>query len=335
MKKHRQVWVLTACMVLLLVSILFSLMAGSYRMTWEELLRTFLGSGDRLQNFTVFQVRLPRIFLALAVGSALGMSGGVLQGITRNPLAEPGMVGINAGSALFVVLWISGGSGAYYTALSPSSALLIPGIAMAGGVASVFFIYLAAYKKGIQPMRFILMGIGVNAGISAVISFYQLNMSKGDYSQVLTWTNGSLWGSSWNYILSVTPLIVLLMAFTWLRGRTLDALALGDELAAGIGVGVQREIICFLAVSSFLAALATSVAGNIAFLGLLGPQIARKLVGCVHRHMLPVAAGISAVILVLADTAARNLFSPVEIPVGIVVSILGVPYFIYLMLREK
>lgn len=327
--------VIAVSILCLLGAVLISLMLGSYQMSPAEIVKTFLGGGTKLQEFTIYQIRLPRTVLAVIVASALGVSGGVLQGITRNPLSEPGMIGINAGAALFVVLWISSGTTAYYSALSVSSVLLMPVVAMAGSFLSVLFIYFFSFKRGIRPVRFILTGIGVNAGISAVIAFYQLNMSKGDYNQVLTWTNGSLWGSSWNYIILTFPAIALLILIVILRSQTLDVLALGDELASGVGVSIQKEMIFFLIAAALLAALATSVAGNIAFLGLLGPQIAKRITGPKHRRMLPLAACISAVILVLSDAAARNLFSPIEIPVGIIVSILGVPYFIYLMLKEK
>lgn len=323
------------CILLLLATVMLSLMLGSYSMSPREVIQTILGNGNKLQNFTIFQVRLPRITLAIIVASALGVSGSILQTITRNPLAEPGLIGINAGAALFVVLWISSGTTAYYSALSLSTIIWMPIVAIIGSLLSVLVICLFAYKKGIQPVRFLLTGVGVNAGITAIISFYQLNMSKGDYNQVLTWTNGSLWGSSWNYILLTFPLITILVLVVLTRSKTLDVLGLGDELAFGLGVPVQKEMLFFLVCSALLSALATSVAGNIAFLGLLGPQIAKRIVGPVHRTMLPFAAGISAIILILADTAARNLFSPLEIPVGIVVSILGVPYFIYLMLKGK
>lgn len=335
MKPHKNTRIGIICIVLLFVTVMASLMLGSYSMTPEEVIQTLLGHGTKLQNFTIFQVRLPRITLAIIVASALGISGGILQGITRNPLAEPGMIGINAGAALFVVFWISSGTTAYYSALSLSTIIFMPVVAITGSLLSVLFISLFSYKKGIRPVRFLLTGVGVNAGITAIISFYQLNMSKGDYNQVLTWTSGSLWGSNWNYILLTFPLIIILILLVLIRSKTLDVLGLGDELAFGLGVCVQKEMLFFLVCSAFLSAIATSVAGNIAFLGLLGPQIAKRIVGPVHRTMLPLAAGISAIILILADTAARNLFSPLEIPVGIVVSILGVPYFIYLMLKGK
>lgn len=323
------------CLALLLTAIILALMVGSYAMSPMQVIHTLFGNGSKLQVFTIFQIRLPRIVLAVIVASALGVSGGILQGITRNPLAEPGMIGINAGAALFVVLWISAGTSTYYSSFSTLTVLGMPLLAITGSLFSVTLIYLLAYRGGIRPVRFILTGIGVNGGILAIISFYQLNMSKGDYNQVLTWTNGSLWGSSWNYIVLTAPPVLLLIGIALFRSKTLDVLALGDELAAGVGVSVQRERLVFLILASALAALATSVAGSIAFLGLLGPQIAKRLTGPSHARLLPVAALVSSIILVTADILAKNLFSPLEIPVGIIVSIVGVPYFIYLMLKGK
>lgn len=335
MKKYKNSILIFFFILLLLGAAILSLATGSYRMTPIQVLNTFFGQGNKLQEFTIYDVRLPRTVLAIIVASALAVSGGILQSITRNPLAEPGIIGINAGSALFVILWISLGTSTYYSSLSVSTMIFIPVIAMTGALLTVLFIYLFSFKRGVRPIRFILTGAGINAGISAVISFYQLTMSKGDYNQVLTWTNGSLWGSNWEYIILTFPLITLLIALVLFRSRTLDVTGLGDELASGVGVNIQKEFIFFLILASFLAALATAVAGNIAFLGLLGPQIAKRLTGPIHRAMLPLAAVISSVILIVADTAARNLFAPIEIPVGIIVSILGVPYFIYLMIKTK
>ncbi|MDE6476304.1 MAG: iron ABC transporter permease [Erysipelotrichaceae bacterium] len=333
MKKSRNVFLFF--ILLLIVIGIVSIMIGSYHMSFHDILQTFLGKGDKLQEFTIYQSRLPRIMLAVLVGSALGVSGSILQSITRNPLAEPGVIGINAGAALFVVLWISASSSAYYSELPFAKVIFIPFIAMIGSLVSMLMIYLLANKKGLQPMRLLLCGIGVNAGIQAIITFYQLNMSKGDYNQVLTWTNGSLWGSSWQYVLLILPIIVILIFIAMMRSRILDVLGLGDELALSVGVAVKKERVFFFVLSTLLAAVATSVAGNIAFLALLGPQIAKKLVTNQYRYLIPLSAIISAIILLVADLFAKNLFSPIEIPVGIMVSILGVPYFLYLMLNRK
>lgn len=321
------------CVLLLLAAVALSIMTGSYSISPSDLLTTLLNKGSRAHTFAIFQIRLPRIVLALLVGSALGVSGTILQGITKNPLAEPGMIGINAGSALFVVLWISHGANAYSSSLSDGKVLLMPLLAIAGAFCTTAFLYGYSWRNGIRPIRFLLTGVGVNAGITAVISFYQLQMSRGDYNQVLMWTNGSLWGSSWRYILVSAPLILLLLVLVWTHSRTLDILSLGDEGAAALGVSTQRTRIWFLAAAAALAALATAVAGSIAFLGLLGPQIALRIAGVRHRLLLPLAALISSILLIIADMLARNLFSPLEIPVGILVSMIGIPYFIYLMMK--
>ena len=329
-KRHR---ILVLCVLLLLAAVALSIMTGSYSISPSDLLTTLLNKGSRTHTFAIFQIRLPRIVLAILVGSALGVSGTILQGITKNPLAEPGMIGINAGSALFVVLWISHGANAYSSSLSDGKVLLMPLLALAGAFCTTAFLYGYSWRNGIRPIRFLLTGVGVNAGITAVISFYQLQMSRGDYNQVLMWTNGSLWGSSWRYILVSAPLILLLLVLVWTHSRTLDILSLGDEGAAALGVSTQRTRIWFLAAAAALAALATAVAGSIAFLGLLGPQIALRIAGVRHRLLLPLAALISSMLLIIADMLARNLFSPWEIPVGILVSMIGIPYFIYLMMK--
>ena len=327
--------VLGGAVLVFALAFVVALMVGSYAMSPFDVLNTLAGNGNRLQNFAIFQTRLPRTVLAAVVGCALAFSGGILQGVTRNPLAEPGLIGVNAGAALFVVLWISLGTSAYYSSYSMFTVLGMPVVAVLGALFSTGIVYLLSYKRGLRPVRFILVGIGVNSGILAIVTFFQLAMSKGSYDQVLTWTNGSLWGSSWTYIALVTPLIALLVVVVMIKARALDALALGDELAGGIGVPVQRERTVFVILAALLAALATAVAGSIAFLGLLGPQVARRLIGTRHRLMLPLAALVSAVILIVADTVARNAFSPIEIPVGIIVSIIGVPYFVYLMIKER
>lgn len=329
-KRHR---ILVLCVLLLLAAVALSIMTGSYSISPSDLLTTLLNKGSRAHTFAIFQIRLPRIVLAILVGSALGVSGTILQGITKNPLAEPGMIGINAGSALFVVLWISHGANAYSSSLSDGKVLLMPLLAIAGAFCTTAFLYGYSWRNGIRPIRFLLTGVGVNVGITAVISFYQLQMSRGDYNQVLMWTNGSLWGSSWRYILVSAPLILLLLVLVWTHSRTLDILSLGDEGAAALGVSTQRTRIWFLAAAAALAALATAVAGSIAFLGLLGPQIALRIAGVRHRLLLPLAALISSILLIIADMLARNLFSPLEIPVGILVSMIGIPYFIYLMMK--
>ena len=324
MKKRFHI-VLIVTAFFLLAAVLISLIWGTYNIPVRDVLSTLMGQGSKLQNTAIFQLRLPRICVALFVGIALSTAGCVLQSVTRNPLAEPGMIGINAGAALAVVLFISMKSTSYYSALSASTIFLVPVFALAGSLLSSLLIYFLAYKKGISPNRLILTGIGVNAGINAFITLYQLNMSKGDYNQALTWISGSLWGSSWIYFVFLAPAVLLLTTMVLYKSRTLDVYSLGEETASGLGVSVQRESRILLLLAVALSALATSVAGNIAFLGLLGPHIARKLTGASHKRQIITGAMISATFIIIADSISRNLFSPLEVPVGITLCGVGVP----------
>ena len=333
--KNRVAYVFFLGFTVLLLAVLIALMSGSYSMTISEVLNTLSGNGTKAQNVVIFDLRLPRICVAVFVGIALSTAGCILQGVTKNPLAEPGMIGINAGAALAVVILISMKSSAYYNALSLSTIYLMPLVSFLGALLVSLLIYFLSYRKGVKPTRLILVGIGVNAGINAIITLYQLNMSKGDYNQALTWISGSLWGSSWIYFKILAPVVIFLFAIVYYKCKTLDVLALGDELATGLGVSVARETRVFLLFAVALSAIATSVAGNIAFLGLLGPHIGKRLVGPKHRKLIPIAALISSCLILIADTASRNLFTPLEIPVGITLSVIGVPYFIYLMMKEK
>lgn len=322
--------------IVLIACCFFSLRTGKYEIAIPDILRTLSGKGTRLQNTVIFSIRLPRILVGMFVGMSLSVSGCILQTVTRNELAEPGIIGLNAGSSLAVVLLISAGGTLYFEKVSTSKIFLMPFVSILGSLLAAVLIYGLAYKKKkVTPTRLILTGIGVNAGINAVITVYQLSMSQGDYNQALTWISGSLWGTNWSYFYFLAPITILFVFMTFYKSRILDVLDLGDELATGLGVAVEKERRLLLVYAVVLAAVATSVAGNIAFLGLLGPHIAKKLVGPVHARQIPVAAGISAIIIVVADVLSKNLFSPLELPVGIAISIIGVPYFIYLMLRTK
>nr|WP_307989665.1 iron ABC transporter permease [uncultured Niameybacter sp.] len=332
--KKRLVVVSSIISILFIAVFFLAISWGSNTIAIEDIIKTLFGGGTPLQSVTIWDIRLPRIMIAIIVAICLSVSGCILQSITKNELAEPGMIGINAGAAIGVVLLISYGQSTYYDKIGDLTLLVMPIVAIIGALLSGGLIYRLSYKKGVSPSRLILTGIGVNVGINAVISLYQLNMSKGDYNQVLTWISGSLWGSKWEFFFLITPLVALFLGLNIWKMKKLDVLNLGDEIATGLGVCVEKErkILFFYAIA--LAGLATSVAGNIAFLGLLGPHIAKRLVGPVHKRQIPVAALINCVIIILADSMSKNLFSPIEIPVGITIAIIGVPYFIYLMMKE-
>lgn len=327
--------IIISLLLLLMIAICLSLGWGSYQISFSQLVKVLLGQGTKMQNIAVFTLRMPRIVTALLVGSALAIAGGLLQGITKNDLADAGIIGINAGASLAAVMFIFAQGTLYYERIKTTSVLLLPLVAFMGAFLSTALIYLISSRKGIHPQRLLLTGIGVNIALNACITFLTFKGSAQDYQRVLVWTSGSLWGSGWIYALSILPIIVIVITLVMYRHKTLDILQLGDELATGLGVFVEKERKRMLCYVILLAGSATAVAGNISFLGLLGPHIAKSMVGTKHKCYMPVSMLLSMIIIVIADSVSRNLFSPLEIPVGITISLIGVPYFIYLMVKEK
>ncbi|MDD5879907.1 MAG: iron ABC transporter permease, partial [Clostridiales bacterium] len=210
----------------------------------------------------------------------------------------------------------------------------MPIVALTGAIFAASLIYILAWNKGIKSSRLLLIGIGVNIAFTSLLTIFQLKFTTQEFNRVMAWTSGSIWGSNWKYVMAILPFILILMSLTVYKSRYLDALNLGDEVATGLGVEVEKERRKLLIYAVVLSGVATSVAGSIGFLGLVAPHIARRLVGPKHIKLIPTAALIGTLILLVGDTISRNIIAPMEIPVGIVVAIIGVPYFIYLMLAE-
>ena len=335
MKKKRFKIVLIILLVLLVISFGVTLCWGTYKISPLEVIDTLLGNGTRIQNTAVLSIRLPRLLVGTFVAIALATAGAILQTITKNDLADTGIIGINAGSAVAAVLFITYQTADYYSELGEFSIYVLPIMAVIGAGISSFIIYMLSSRKGIRPKRFLLIGIGLNAGLNAFITFFTFRGGVGDYNKVLIWTSGSLWGSGWSYAKVIIPIVLFMFILVLLNHKKLDVLNFSDELAISLGLNLEKERKRFLIYAVILAGTATAFAGNIGFLGLISPHIAKKLVGPYHKNFIVISAIISVIIVILADAVSRNLFSPIEIPVGITVSIVGVPYFIYLMMKEK
>ncbi|MED1419683.1 iron ABC transporter permease [Bacillus smithii] len=333
-KRKRVIWITTVFIILILFTILISLQLGSFSIKPLEVVQTFLGQGTTKQEIVLFSMRLPRIVMAILVGTALAVSGAILQSITKNDLADPGIMGISSGAALAVVMYIYFMNGNVYDGVSNLTIWTMPVVAFFGSILGAVLIYLFAWKKGINPTRLILIGIGINSAFQALMIIFQLRFTTQEFNRVMVWISGSIWGTSWIYVITILPWIIVFLFFAIYKARFLDVFLLGDPLSIGLGVQVEkvRRILIFFAVA--LAGVATSVAGTISFLGLISPHIARKIVGPKHKLLLPVSALVGTLLLLISDTIARNIVAPAEIPVGIVVSIIGVPYFLYLMVKE-
>lgn len=332
-KKTRVVIVLLA--VLLVIACAITLCWGSYQVSVGDVVKTLFGNGTKMQNVAVLSIRLPRLLVGAFVGIALSTAGAILQTITKNDLADTGIIGINAGAAVAAVLFITYQTDSYYSELGSLSIFVLPFMAIVGATVAAFIVYMLSSRKGIRPKRLLLIGIGLNAGLNALISFVTFRGGVGDYNRVLIWTSGSLWGSGWNYVKVIVPIVVIMVSLVLLNHKKLDVLNLSDESALSLGLNLDKERKKFLSFAVILAGTATAFAGNIGFLGLIAPHMARKIVGPFHKHFVTVSAMISVTIILIADAVSRNLFSPLEIPVGITVSIFGVPYFIYLMMKES
>ena len=335
MKKNKFKIALTILLILLVISFAVTLCWGTYKVSVLDVIKTLLGNGTRLQNTAILSIRLPRLLVGVFVAIALSTAGAILQTITKNDLADTGIIGINAGAAVAAVIFITFQTGNYYAELGQFSIFVLPLMAIIGAAVSSFIIYMLSSRNGIRPKRLLLIGIGLNAGLNAFITFFTFRGGVGDYNRVLVWTSGSLWGSGWSYAKVIIPIVTLMFILVLLNYKKLDVLSLSDELAISLGLNIDRERKKFLSFAVILAGTATAFAGNIGFLGLISPHIARKLVGPYHKKFIVISAIISVIIVLLADAVSRNLFSPIEIPVGITVSIFGVPYFIYLMMKEK
>ncbi|HCQ5430847.1 TPA: iron ABC transporter permease [Clostridioides difficile] len=324
--------VISILMVLIFITFLLSLNMGSFSIEPMNVIKTFLWQGQRNHEIAIFKLRLPRIVIALLVGSALSTAGVILQGVTKNDLADSGILGINSGAALFVVVYIYLMNGNVYEGMSNLTVFTMPIVALIGALFGAFLIYSLAWKGGINSSRLLLIGIGVNIAFTSILTIFQLKFTTQEFNRVMAWTSGSIWGTSWKYVIAVLPFIVIFMGITIYKSKYIDVLNLGDEVSISLGVDVEKQRRRLIIYAVILSGVSTAVAGSISFLGLIAPHIGRKIIGPKHKRLIPVSALIGTLLLLIADTISRNLLAPIEIPVGIVVSIIGVPYFIYLML---
>jgi iron complex transport system permease protein len=231
-----------------------------------------------------------------------------------------------------VMLFVS-----FFPTTTAAPIFLLPVLALIGAGFAAFLIYVLSYKKGegILPTRMLLTGIGIAAGISSAMIVLTLRLSPEKYQFVATWLAGSIWGSNWKFVSALLPFMVVLVPLVLMKARVLNVLNLGDQTASGLGAPVERERLILLAAAVGLAGSCVSVSGGIGFVGLIGPHLARRLVGPKHQLLLPASALVGSLLVLIADTLGRVILQPSEIPAGILVAVLGAPYFLYLLSRTK
>lgn len=330
--RRKNFLIIATLIVLIVVTFVMSMNTGVIKLTPMEVIRTLFGQGDAQQQLILFQFRLPRIVIGVLVGMGLAIAGAVLQGISKNALADPGILGINAGAGLAVMLYIS-----FFPTTKSVPVYLLPILAFIGAGLTAVLIYSLSYKRheGITPMRLILTGVAVAAGISSAMIVLTLRLTPENYQFVATWLAGSIWGSNWRFVLSLLPWLLILFPFIYMKSRVLNILNLGEVTSIGLGASIEKERRWLLAASVGLAGASVSVSGGIGFVGLIAPHLARQLVGANHQFLLPTSALLGGFLVLLADTVGRSILEPSEIPAGIVVAVFGAPYFLFLLARLK
>ena len=296
---------------------------------WSSVLH-HLGLGDSplttLRDGIVWELRLPRVLTAAAVGAGLAISGAVMQALTRNPLADPYLLGLSSGASL----------GAVAVLLLGATVLLAPAAFIGALAALIATLFIARASGPLTPSRTVLAGVAVSSLAAALTSFVIFWTATGDsYREILGWLLGSLAGARWPAVAIALGAIVVVGIPLTAAARTLDAFAFGDTAAASLGVSVERTRWILLVATALLTGAMVSVSGSIGFVGLVLPHAVRLVVGAGHRALLPLSGLLGAVFLIWADTVARTLFDPRELPVGIVTAIVGVPLFVLLLLRRR
>lgn len=331
-RRTREAAILTSLAVLIVVIFIVSMNTGLMRLSPLDVLHTVLGEGTQQQKLILFDFRLPRIVISLLVGAGFAVSGCILQSLSRNALAEPSTLGINAGAGFAVIIFIS-----FVPATSAAPIFVLPLLALAGASLTAALIYFLSFRRedGLSPTRMILIGIAVGAGIYAFQLILSLRLDPQNYQFVAIWLAGKIWGGDWRFVLALTPWIAILLPFAFYKARVLNVLNLGDQTSAGLGMPVEKERILLLAAAVALSGSCVAVSGGIGFVGLIAPHLARRLVGPKHQVLLPACALIGALLLLTADTIGRWILQPAEIPTGIVVALIGAPYFLYLLAKSK
>ncbi|MGG2184797.1 iron ABC transporter permease [Bacillus altitudinis] len=333
MKEKRRALVVTAVLLCLSAAVvLYSLNTGTLKLSPLVVVKTLFGFGDFQSETVLFDYRLPRIVVTILAGIGLGIAGGILQSLSRNSLADPGIIGLNAGAAFGLIIFVT-----YFHVLEGNPSLLIPLFTFGGGLLAAAVIVLLAYDRheGLVPIRLILVGIAVAAGFSALTLYLSLKLDEDTYTFASRWLVGNVWGRDWIHVLALLPWIVCLVPLTLMQSSTLNALTLGDAVASSVGVRVERKRLFLLTLAVGLASASVSMTGGIGFIGLVAPHLARRLVGSLHQYFLPVSALLGLLILVSADTLGRSIFAPNAIPAGVVVAFIGAPYFLYLLTKTK
>ncbi|KZE53244.1 FecCD family ABC transporter permease [Rossellomorea marisflavi] len=320
-------------MVLTMLAVIISTGIGDMQIAPWKVVSVFFGGGSSIDQLVVTSFRLPRILIALLAGMALAVAGGILQGMIRNPLASPDIIGVTGGAGAAVVAFLTIFSNKDNTLMV--SIKWLPVAAFIGAAIIAFLVYFLAWKKGVSPVRLVLIGIGISALTQACTTLLMIMGPIYRASQANIWITGTVNGSDWQDVWILLPWSIIFIFLSFMITRQLNIQELGEEVATSAGANVQRQRFILLLMSTALVGGAVAFAGGIGFVGLMAPHMARRLVGSSFGALLPVAALIGGLLVMLADLIGRTLFLPLEVPAGVFTAAIGAPYFIYLLFKTR
>ncbi|MFC2948023.1 FecCD family ABC transporter permease [Virgibacillus sediminis] len=309
-----------------------SISLGDSTLSLGRVFPALFGFGAFKEEFILFSIRLPRTIILALAGMALAMSGALLQSVTRNDLADPGIIGINAGAGVGITCFYL-----FVQSDIQHYAYVLPIVAFISAIVTALCIYFFSYEKGkgIQPVKLVLVGVGFASALSGLMMLLISSAERSDVEFVSRWLAGNIWGTDWPFIMALLPWLLVCLPIIFYKANTLNILAMNEPSAIGLGVSLNKERFLLIIIAVALAAAAVSVTGGISFIGLMAPHIAKSLVGPRHQLFLPIALLMGMILLTAADTIGRNLLGSDTIPAGIVAAFIGAPYFIYLLRKSN
>ena len=310
--------------IVVLVAGLFTAMViGTAHTTFSDLCNVFINPQNTESYHILYHIRIPRVLTCMFAGINLALAGCILQGVLKNPLADPGIIGVSAGAGLAAMIVMI---------IFPQHTAIVPIVAFIGAMAATFILFMLAWENGIQPLKLILAGVAVSTffagGMTCLMVFFSDKIQG-----TVNWMAGGFAGASWQHVTMILPYTVIGLLGTTVGCRYLNALQLGDDVAKSLGTRVETARFLLVSLAALLAASAVSVAGMLTFVGLIVPHMMRLVIGSDFNYLLPSSAIFGAILLIAADTVARTAFQPIEVPVGVFMSFIGAPFFLYLLKR--
>lgn len=330
--KRRQWIALAVFSILLFLGCTWSITSGEYNIPVERFFKTLIGQGDAIDELILLDFRLPRMMITILAGAALSISGAIVQSVTKNPIAEPGILGINAGGGFAIALFIAIGK-----INADNFVYVLPLISILGGITAALIIFIFSFNKneGVTPASMVLIGVGLQTALygGSITIMSKFDDKQSDF--IAAWFAGNIWGDEWPFVIAFLPWVLIIIPYLLFKSNTLNIIHTGDNIARGLGVRLSRERLILFFIAVMLSSAAVAVAGSISFIGLMDPHIAKRIVGPRHQLFLPIAILVGACLLVIADTIGKIILQPGGVPAGIVVAIIGAPYFLYLMYKTK